>query len=152
MAKSNPEMQPTMPNTAKMLVLIGLLAVCAPGCRGEEEADFYSIDAPAIRLAEGATGSIEVGFKARPGYKWNSEFPARLDVMDTGNLAVEKREFTSTGKDFKDQDGTGLLSIPFDSGPLGKSTVKARAAFSVCNASECRIFRDIPIEVEVHVQ
>lgn len=132
------------------MVMVGAGACKAGGAT--DSAAWFRIDAPAVTLAAGAAGAAIVKFVPRGGYHWNPEFPARLKVSDAGSVTATKTDFSLSGGDFKDEGGTGALSIPVAAQSVGTTALKGLADFSVCNDKECRIFKQIAVEVPIHVQ
>ena len=135
-----------------MLVAAAWTGLAACQGSGGGDGAWYRVEAPAVTLAAGASGTASVRFQPRAGYHWNGEFPARLKVSDPGTATLAKADFTNSGGDFQDQGGTGVLAIPLTAGTASQSVLKGVADFSVCNDKECRIFKQVAIEVPLHVQ
>lgn len=146
-----------MTRASPMLLLGGWLVVLATGAHCQSRAaeeGFYTIETPRVALAPGAEGRARIRFVAREGYHWNEEFPARLEVTEAPGLEVSKTRYTSASRDFQVESGVGVLEIPVKVAPDGPPSrvVRARADFSVCNDKECRIFKEIRLEVPVDVR
>jgi len=143
-------------NRKRMAAVAAAVAMAAAwGCRDGSAADagaWYRIDAAAVTVAPGASGVAQVKFVPREGYHWNPEFPAKLKVSDLGTVRAERTDFSLSNGDFRDQGGTGVLSIPVAAQAAGTTALKAVADFSVCNDKECRIFKQVAVEVPIHVQ
>lgn len=135
---------------------VAVAMACAGGwaCQkgGDANAAWYRVEVPALTLATGAQGSAAVRFVPREGYHWNGEFPAKAKVADPGTATLAKADFSASGGDFQDQGGTGVLAIPVTAGAAGPTALKGVADFSVCNDKECRIFKQVAIEVPLNVQ
>lgn len=119
---------------------------------GSESAALYRLETPALALAAGASGDAKVRFVPADGYHWNPEFPARLKVSESAALTPDKNDFSLSAGDFKDESGVGSLSIRVAAKTAGATALKGLADFSVCNDKECRIFKQIAVEVPVNVQ
>jgi hypothetical protein len=132
------------------VVVLAMLGGCKGGGAAESTA-WYRIDARELTLAPGAQGSALVRFIPRDGYHWNPEFPARLKVSDAGSVKASKVDFSLSNGDFLDEGGTGALTIPVAAQAAGATALKGLADFSVCNDKECRIFKQIAVEVPIDV-
>ncbi len=142
-------------NRKWMAAVATMVLAAAWGCKDGAASDkgaWYRIDAAAVTLAPGADGAAQVKFVPRDGYHWNPEFPARLKVSDPGTVRAERTDFSMSNGDFQDQGGTGVLAIPVTAQAAGTTALKAQADFSVCSAKECRIFKQVAVEVPIHVQ
>jgi len=129
--------------------LLGTAAACRqPGGGGQE----YRIETLAEPLAAGAEGRVSLRFVPREGYHWNEEFPARLRVQEAQGVKPGRETFSSADEDFHSRDGVGVLEMPVSAPQAGEGRVKALADFSICNAQECRVFKQVPVEVSVQVR
>jgi hypothetical protein len=135
---------------AATAVVLAMFGGCKDGGAAESAA-WYRIDAKELTLAPGAEGAAQVRFIPRNGYHWNPEFPARLKVSDAGSVKASKVDFSLSNGDFLDEGGTGALTIPIAAQAAGATALKGLADFSVCNDKECRIFKQIAVEVPIDV-
>ncbi|HOU52500.1 MAG TPA: hypothetical protein PLQ97_01025 [Myxococcota bacterium] len=134
--------------TAWWLPLVfGLLAACQ-GPRPE-----YRIETGAAGpLVAGSEGRVSLRFVPREGYHWNEEFPARLRVQEAQGVQPLRESFSAADQDFHSEGGVGVLDVPVAASKTGDGKVKALADFSICNAQECRVFKQVPVEVPVQVR
>jgi len=133
-----------------ILVAVGLTVLSMMGCKGGGDVPFYHIEAPVAEVAAGAGGEVRIRFVAAEGYHWNKDYPARFRIDEAKGLTVKKK--TMSKADFHDNDGVGLLPISVKGESVGETTLEGTASFSVCNSSECRILKGIPVKVPVRVR
>lgn len=131
-----------------LLMGVGLLAACQGRPTGSE----YRIEAPNTPLAADAEGRIALRFVPRDGYHWNEEFPARLRIQEAQGVTPLRETFSAANQDFQSREGAGVLEIPVAPPRAGEGWMKALADFSICNAQECRIFKQVPVEVPIQVR
>ena len=82
----------------------------------------------------------------KPGYKVNLDFPHRIKVAPSETLKIEKPnlkgEITQKQLHYK-------VNVE---GKNGKHSLQAKADFSICNESMCKLYRATPVEWTTHIQ
>lgn len=137
---------------AALSILMAILAGSLAACQGRAAGSEYRIETGAEPLAPGAEGRVSLRFVPREGYHWNEEFPARLRIQEAQGVKPLRETFSGADQDFHSRDGVGVLEVPVLSSEAGDGRVKALADFSICNAQECRVFKQVPVEVPVQVR
>ena len=83
------------------------------------------------------------------GFKWNKEYPFKLIISESHGAYPEKKEYKKS--DVKTKDHQATLEIDCkDNSCVGKKDIifKGKMNFSICNDTQCKIFRNKEIEIK----
>ena len=109
------------------------------------DGETYQIYYPSKPL-NSTQGQQTIKVVPKPGYKVNQDFPHRIQVEPSETLKIKtpnlKGEITQTQLHYKvDVEGKN-----------GKHSLQAKADFSICNESMCKLYRATPVEWTAHIQ
>lgn len=93
----------------------------------------------------GAGSNLVFGVRADGPYKWNQNYPFRLEITSTEGVEPAKRKFGPSEVGL-DGDGKGArVYVPLSGTPTGFWRVRGEVSFSVCTGRVCRVFSGVPI-------
>jgi hypothetical protein len=136
------------------ITAFALLLACVCACqngRTEPLADqgaagggekYFQVSGTPSDFQVDARGNLVVSIVPAPKWKWNDEYPAKFSVADQDGVAVEKKEFSTKGKDIQISGGSAQWSIPLVVKKTGALDLQIKGSFSVCNDTSCKIYRD----------
>lgn len=111
---------------------------------------FISIDPVALKQGEEAAAVIS--FRAGSRFKWNLEYPARVELKgEPKTVSVPRTSFRSSSGDFEVSEKEASVKIPLTGRAPGQEKLAAEAKFSVCNDNTCLI-ETARVEIPVTVQ
>ncbi len=110
----------------------------------------YRVELPKVSVAKGASKDAPVAIRAEKGWKWNLEYPARVEANAKGGVEVSPAKL-DRGKIKKDGKHAVLPLTVKGTNP-GAGEVELKASFSICNDEQCKIFRNKVFRFPVQVQ
>jgi len=90
----------------------------------------------------GEEGIAKITIKPTGDFKWNQNYPARLDIQTPEFTVATPIKEILNRDDFIMNGSTAMVCIPFKGKTEGRVRIEAHLNFSVCNKEECLIFRN----------
>lgn len=133
--------------------LLGLF--CCGGSGAEvhaDEAPVYDVVLPSASVKAGEAAKAPIEIKARSGWKWNAEFPARFSVSATGPVEVSPAELSSGEGNLEVAEKSATVPLQVKGKAAGKGEVVVKANFSICSDESCKVFRNRELRFAVDVK
>ncbi|MCC6620444.1 MAG: hypothetical protein IT385_04275 [Deltaproteobacteria bacterium] len=114
-----------------------LVAAASSSARAEDKD--YALTVSAQPLTVGAPGAIVVKLDVKGGYKWNADYPAKIEITGApAPLTLPKATLSQLAGDFKAETPTALVvQIPATAKAALDAPVTVSTKFSVCNDRVC---------------
>jgi hypothetical protein len=132
--------------TAASIALFGASAAVA----ADPQAGLYTTEVKG-GLDVGKDGAIELVIKPAKGWKWNKDYPAKLELVNGQKVTFSKVALKKTEGDIKGDDTAGTVAIKGRGNAAGSETVSGTMSFSLCNEETCQVLRQraVPFAVTV---
>lgn len=115
------------------------------------DSDKFSVAIAPVELKAGATGSAKITFTPAKGFKWNLEYPAKLEFeAPADKVTLTKTKFNQLKGDFKASEKEASVAVPVTGKGAGQAELKGKVKVSVCNDTTCLIEKaDVVVQVTV---
>ena len=107
----------------------------------DEDEDPFNCVAPKAELKSGSEKKSPARIKAKPGWKWNKEYPATVNISVEGPCDANPTKLGKGGGKIEVDGSDAVLPITLKGKSSGKAKITLTANFSICNEETCRIFR-----------
>ena len=112
--------------------------------------EVYRLEIPKVSVAKGASSKVSITVRAEKGWKWNLEYPARVEASAKGGVEVTPPKLDK--KRIKKEGKHAVWPLTVKGNSPGAGEVELKANFSICNDEQCKIFRNkvfrFPVKVE----
>jgi len=125
-----------------IIALATLLVGTASGVASAEDTNQeFLLSASAAPLKLGIAGAIAIKIDVKPGFHWNDDYPAKLELTGAPDgVTLPKATLAQLAGDFKSETPTLVnVAVPAIAATRASGTITIDAHFSVCNERECRI-------------
>jgi len=120
---------------AAILVFAPISQAAPPASKGLYKAQLTGV------LTAGKSGSVTLTITPAKGYKWNKEYPAKVELSDGTNVTFPKKKYLKVKNEIKGTDKAGTVVIKAAAKAAGKETLTATVSMSVCNKDTCKVLR-----------
>ena len=111
----------------------------------------FTLPQAAGKTKVGAETTVKVKVKVAKGWKWNEQYPAKLEFTDVpAGVSLPKVKFNQLKGDFKSSKEQATVGLQISGKKTGKATLVGKMKFSVCNETSCVIEKS-PVNVIVSV-
>jgi len=127
-----------MPRTIfAALVAFVALARSTPIAHATDKDFTFVVSADPMKV--GVRGAIVVKLDVLGGYHWNSDYPAKIEIVGAPDpLGLTKATLSQLAGDFKAQTPTAVLvSVPAEPKSAIDAPITVQTSFSVCNDRVC---------------
>lgn len=142
----------TLAALAAAALAFGLLGADAPAPAVAKDGKVYDVVLPSPTVKAGEKAGAPVAIKAHKGWKWNTEYPARVSVSVTGPVKASPEALSGTKGEIQLKGKDAAFPLQVEGSAKGKGEVLVKANFSICSEDACRIFRNeefrFPVTVE----
>lgn len=129
-----------------------LVVSLAPAAHADDpQAGLYKVKLSA-NVARGAKQKIEIEITPSSGYKWNKDYPAKLQLKNGKKLEFAKTSFSKAEGDISGDEKGGKVVLMATAKEAGTETVEATVSFSLCNAETCQVLRQRPLPIPVTIK
>tara|TARA_R100000008_G_scaffold81632_1_gene65084 strand:- start:81 stop:488 length:408 start_codon:yes stop_codon:yes gene_type:complete len=94
-------------------------------------------------------GFIELTITPQSGYKWGTEYNAKLKLENNPNLILKKTHFSSKNKDFLSKGKGAVVKIPFKIKSMKDEIIRGKLNFLVCNKKHCVPQRNVKVKFKL---
>lgn len=127
-----------------------LVAATTLPASATQPADDHALTLTAAPVQAGETGTLSLNIAPKAPWKWNAEYPAKLDIEPSEGLTFEKTQLTRKAGDFEDQGKAVTARATFSAKAPGAHRATVKGRFGLCDANVCIIKRvDAVVPVEV---
>lgn len=119
------------------LLVAPLLSVPAAA---EAPTDDHTLTVTAAPAGPGKPGDLAVTITPRGNWKWNPEYPARIEVELPATVTAAKRTFKGLDGDFR-ADGKAMAAQTTWQAAAGTHKAVIKGRFGLCDAHVCIIKR-----------
>ncbi len=103
-------------------------------------------------LAVGQDGTLTLEITPASGYKWNQDYPAKMELANGKTVAFTKTVLKKAEGDITGDDKVGKVTLKAKGTAAGTETITGTMSFSLCNAETCQVLRQRPIPLAVTVK
>jgi len=142
-----------------LIAALAVFVALKPNTASADEPPVYKLVTPKVIVACGATTDAVLRVETIEGWKWNKEYPAKVELSSdnllsldpgkfskgAGNISVDKQNVTMK---FKAMAAPEICAAK--KGPQS-SKVNILASFSICNAETCLVFRKKNFAFDVQI-
>jgi hypothetical protein len=86
------------------------------------------------------------------GYKWNKEYPAKLELTDGVKVSFAKKQYKKVKGEIVADGKAGKVVIEGTGKVSGPATVNALMSFSICNAQTCKVLRKRKLSLKINIK
>jgi hypothetical protein len=128
------------------LVALGLVALAPRAGHADAAADGFTLRATAAGSADG--GIVNVAIDVGPEYKWNKDYPAKVEVLGDlpAGVAIAKRLLKASEGGIAATEKQATAAIPWTGTAATGASVTVQARFSICNDRVC-LMKNAKVEV-----
>jgi hypothetical protein len=111
-------------------------------------------DVPSIagKTTVGNKTTLEVKVTVAKGWKWNEQYPAKLEFKEIPvGVSLDKAKYSQLKGDFKSSKQAASIALKVSGKKAGQATVIGKIKFSVCNETTC-VIEKAPVSVVVSVR
>jgi len=108
--------------------------------------DLYTIEYEQVGMDEGA---VELTVVPHGNYKWGNKYNAVLKLQNNKNVTFSKKRFTAKNGDFSQNDGNGVVSIPYKLEIFKDQIINGTIDFLICNKTICIPQRNVKVQFTI---
>ena len=103
-------------------------------------------------LVVGKTGEITLNIFPGKGYKWNKEYPSKLELTSGDKVQFTKTSYKKVKGEILGTDKSGQVKIDAKGVSAGTHKVEATMSFSICSPETCHVLRKRKLDLSVVVK
>jgi hypothetical protein len=111
----------------------------------------FAVPNVAGKTKVGNKTTLQVKVSVAKGWKWNEQYPAKLEFKDVPvGVSLDKAKYSQLKGDFKSSKQAASVALRVSGKKTGETTVVGKMKFSVCNETTC-VIEKAPVSVVVSV-
>lgn len=123
--------------SAASLIVVGLVALSPRAGLADAAVDGFTLRATGESAQRG--GVVKVAIDVGPEYKWNKDYPAKIEVLGDlpAGVAFDKRLLKASEGGITATEKQASAAIPWTGEASAGAKVTLQARFSICNDRVC---------------
>lgn len=108
----------------------------------KDNGKFYQVAVTPADAPVDEKTSLVVSFTPGSGYKWNDEYPTKMELLASDAYSAEKTSYSGKAKDIEISQTAARVTIELVARKGGEQQLKLKGNWSVCNDTSCKIFKN----------